>query len=486
MKKNRSFGKAFARKAVLISTACMAVLFVIALLLYRNRASIRFNQAKRAAEAGDYEKAVSLLADADSDEQTEEALTEYRYQLAVSYLEQDRPNDAQTLFSQLGDYRDSRDRITACNYRAAELLYESGEYEAAKDAFFALAGYADALAQYDACRYAIAEQTEATDPNEAFTLFRALGSYADAKERSEAIAIRLTGETDPAFAVNAMLGISNEVLEQMRTLSQVRESLPQHRIAVGFYHTVGCKADGTVVAVGLNADGQCAVSDWSQITAIDCGAYHTVGLKADGTVVAVGRNTEGQCEVSGWTGIVAIACTDYNTIGLRSDGTVVSAGFQEYGTLSGWRDVKSLGGGSYAACAVTADGQILFSHAAIRSETMRDCVEVDVSTGYCIGLMADGTLLGSNLEPASWTGLVAVSAGSTGYLALTEDGLVRTRWFRSRDAIDFSDLTDAVAIAAGGTHCAVLLANGSVVVRGSNAYGECDTDAWNLGATDRQ
>jgi alpha-tubulin suppressor-like RCC1 family protein len=28
------------------------------------------------------------------------------------------------------------------------------------------------------------------------------------------------------------------------------------------YHTVGLKSDGTVVAVGLNDDGQCDVSSW--------------------------------------------------------------------------------------------------------------------------------------------------------------------------------------------------------------------------------
>ena len=57
--------------------------------------------------------------------------------------------------------------------------------------------------------------------------------------------------------------------------------------AVGYY-TVGLKADGTVVAVGDNTDGQCEVSDWRDIVAISAGYGHTVGLKADGTVVAVG------------------------------------------------------------------------------------------------------------------------------------------------------------------------------------------------------
>jgi tetratricopeptide (TPR) repeat protein len=36
---------------------------------------------------------------------------------------------------------------------------------------------------------------------------------------------------------------------------------------------------------------------------IAAGVSHTVGLRADGTVVAVGDNKEGQCEVSGWRNI---------------------------------------------------------------------------------------------------------------------------------------------------------------------------------------
>jgi tetratricopeptide (TPR) repeat protein len=483
MKKKHAFGKRFARMTVLISTILMAVLFVVAAILYHNRTKLLTDGARQAAESGDYEKAVSLLSSAERDEQSEETLTEYRYQLALSYLNNGNPADALTLFSQLGEYRDSRERITECRYRAAELLYEKGEYEAAKDAFFALAGYSDALDRYDACRYAIADQTEPADPKEAFTLFRALGGYGDAKARSEAIAVRLTGESDPEYAVNAMLGISNEMLEEMRSLSKIREALPKNRLAVGFYHTVGLRSDGTAIAAGRNTEGQCDVSGGSNLVAIDCGAYHTVGLRSDGTVVAAGRNTEGQCSVSEWTGITAVVCTDYNTLGLKADGTVVSTGFQDYPTLSGWRNVARIGGGSYAVCAVTEDGQYLSSHAAMRSETVRDCIEVDPSTGYCIGLSADGTLSGVNAAMPGWTDLVAISAGSTGYLGLTKDGQVLSYWFRARDAIDFSDLQNAVAIAAGGTHSAVLLSDGSVAARGANDFGECDVASWNLGAT---
>jgi len=54
-------------------------------------------------------------------------------------------------------------------------------------------------------------------------------------------------------------------------------------ISSGYEHTVGLKADGTVVAVGGNGNmyGQLNVSSWTDIVAISCGDFHTVGLKSD-------------------------------------------------------------------------------------------------------------------------------------------------------------------------------------------------------------
>ena len=71
-------------------------------------------------------------------------------------------------------------------------------------------------------------------------------------------------------------------------------------LAAGDRHTVGLKTDGTVVAVGWNAFGQCNVYGWTNITQIAVNGDHTVGVKSDGTVVAVGDNTYGQCDVGDW------------------------------------------------------------------------------------------------------------------------------------------------------------------------------------------
>ena len=106
-------------------------------------------------------------------------------------------------------------------------------------------------------------------------------------------------------------------------------------VAAGVYHTVGLRSDSTVVAVGDNDSGQCAVGDWTNIIRIAAGMSHTVGLTSDGTVVAVGSNDYGQCDVSRWTDIVQVAAGIYHTVGVRSDGTVVAAGDEI--ELAKWR-----------------------------------------------------------------------------------------------------------------------------------------------------
>ena len=115
-------------------------------------------------------------------------------------------------------------------------------------------------------------------------------------------------------------------------------------IIAGTYHTVGLKAEGTVVAVGWNAYGQCDVSGWRDIVAISAGDGHTVGLKADGTVVAVGDNEAGRCDVSGWRDIVAISAGDFHTVGLKADGTAVAVGnnYADRCNVSGWRLFQSV------------------------------------------------------------------------------------------------------------------------------------------------
>jgi len=56
-------------------------------------------------------------------------------------------------------------------------------------------------------------------------------------------------------------------------------------VAGGFAHTLGLKADGTVVGSGYNFNGQINVpAGLRDVIAVAAGGYHSLALKSDGTV----------------------------------------------------------------------------------------------------------------------------------------------------------------------------------------------------------
>ena len=87
-------------------------------------------------------------------------------------------------------------------------------------------------------------------------------------------------------------------------------------LAAGRRHSVSCRRDGTALAVGNNAAGECRVGRWEGVvavaagnvhTAANTGRSHTVGLRSDGTVLATGWNGNGQCDVAAWGDVTAVA-----------------------------------------------------------------------------------------------------------------------------------------------------------------------------------
>ena len=72
------------------------------------------------------------------------------------------------------------------------------------------------------------------------------------------------------------------------------------------FHLVVLLSDGRVVAKsppGMFDGGQGNVSRWHNIVAVSAAMTHTVGLRADGTVIAAGSNEYGQLDVEGWYNI---------------------------------------------------------------------------------------------------------------------------------------------------------------------------------------
>ena len=224
------------------------------------------------------------------------------------------------------------------------------------------------------------------------------------------------------------------------------------RIAAGEYTIVGLNSDGTTVAVGLNMDGQCDVSDWKDIIDIAAGGAHTVGLRANGTVVSVGRNDYGQCEVSDWKRITAIAVGMNHTVGLCSDGTVQAVGKNSDGQcdVSAWRDIVAIAAGADNTIGLRANGSVVVA----------------------------GEVQTYNKTVAGWTGIKQIKVGMYHIVGLREDGTVAAVGRNSFGQCKVGDWSDITELAVGLNHTVGLRGDGTVVAAGQNTYGQCDVGDW--------
>ena len=313
-----------------------------------------------------------------------------KYSNAVSLMEDGKYYEAIAAFEKLDGYKDSADKIDECNISIID-----GKYK-------------NAVSLMEAGKYA-----------EAIELFSTLSDYKDSKKY-------LTELIEPFIKNNS--------------------------ISVGDSHTIGLKADGSVIAVGANGSDQCNVDGWSDIVAISAGGYHTVGLKADGSVVSVGSNGSNRCDVDDWSDIVAISAGGSHTVGLKADGSVITTGANGYDqcNVDDWTDIVAISAGDNHTVGLKADGSV-----------------VAVGYNYFGQCDVDG-----------WSDIVAISAGSSHTVGLKADGTVVAVGANNNDRCGVDDWTDIVAISAGCYHTVGLKADGTVVAVGSNSSEQCDVDDW--------
>jgi hypothetical protein len=263
-------------------------------------------------------------------------------------------------------------------------------------------------------------------------------------------------------------------------------------VAAGWYHTVGLKADGTMVAVGGNYWGQLDVGNWTDIVNIAAGGSHTVGTRSDGTVVAVGRNEEQQCNVGNWSDIIQVAAGIYYTVGLRSDGTVVAVGDNSEGQcdVGGWTDIVQVAAGGAHTVGVKADGTVVAvgdnSEGQCGVGGWTDVVQVAAGDFHTVGLKSNGTAIAvgycyfGECNVGGWTGIIQIAAGAYHTVGLSTDGSLVAVGNSLYEKCDVGGWTDITQVAAGLEHTVGVKANGIVVAVGDNHYGQCNVGGWDL------
>ncbi len=390
------------------------------------------------------------------------------YQSAKSFQNSNSISELQTAveeYKKLGDYKDSSKQIENCKARIKEINTKkkkkkmiiaatAGSITAATIAFVIVLNkviipnknYSHAMNLYNSGKY-----------TEAIEAFEDLNGYKDSKDKitesqyQSAVSLMENGDYNGAIDIFEDLnGYKDSKDKIISSLAKISSSLPNGTLDAGYCHTVGLKADGTVVAAGL-CHGKPNISKWSDITAVSAGYNHTVGLKADGTVAAAGDNKRGQCDVSNWSDIVAVSAGRYHTAGLKADGTVAAVGNNLDGQcdVSGWSDIVAVSAGEWHTVSLKSDGTVV----------------------------AAGSNKQGKCDVSGWSDIVAVSAGGYHTVGLKADGTVVAVGKNEDDQCDVSDWSDIVAVSAGHYHTVGLKSDGTVVAVGKNDDGQCNVSA---------
>jgi hypothetical protein len=237
---------------------------------------------------------------------------------------------------------------------------------------------------------------------------------------------RLSDDRSIVSAVSSA-GFASAIAVDAPSVAGQGRALPM--VAAGYYHTVGLKADGTVVAIGENRFGQCDVGSWTDIVRVAAGSQHTVGLKADGRVVATGDNAGGKCNVGDWASIIRIAAGNQHTVGLKGDGTVVAVGDNTSGQcdVEGWSGIVQVAAGYDHTVGIKADGTVVAAGPEV--ELAKWNLGVVEYT-----LIISSTHGGSVIAPGD--GMFTYNAGvMVRLIAKPESGCRRVRWIGDMDTI---------------------------------------------------
>ena len=453
------------------------VIFAVGGIIMKNQAFFCVKLASLAASSGSYEFAENLLGNIDTNNETE-YFNQGLYKIATVMYERGDYKEASVKFAELGDYSDSSDMACRSKQQYADSLIDSGDYLQASSILNEIMFFDGSPELYNKCQYKYAlEQISNGDWFAGAQILWSIKDYKDAEKIAKEAVYENTGSENVEETLGSGKPISPELLTEYLKLNEKREQLKDGSIAVGFFHTVGLKNDGSVIACGNNEYGQCDTGSWKNITQIAAGGYHTVGLRSDGTVVACGDNQYGQCNVKDWKDVIQIKATDYNTAALLKDGTVVVCGYNKLTKVGGWSGIDRICSGSYALCGINKRNELLFTHPSCKLDG--DLLDADVSISYAIGLTVSGDVVFSSETPCEWGKASSVYAGGETVGIIDQE--FKPSVYDRRHAKYYS-LPDgnAVSMSLGGTHFAVLYDDGSVYCTGLNDDGQCDVANLNL------
>ncbi|WP_273322502.1 fibronectin type III domain-containing protein [Vallitalea guaymasensis] len=276
--------------------------------------------------------------------------------------------------------------------------------------------------------------------------------------------------------------------------------------ALGDYHTIALKSDGTVWAWGYNGYGQLGdgtttcrsiptqIKGLTNIKTIVAGGNHNIAIKDDGTVWTWGYNCYGQLgdgttthrniptQIKGLTNIKTVVAGGDYSIAIKDDGTVWVWGCNCYGQLGDGTitsrniptkieeltNIKTIVAGSFHNIAIKNDGTV-WAWGWNSYKQLGDGTTTDRLTPVQIkGLTGIKTIVvGNNHNIAIKDDETVWVWGWNGYGQLG-DGTIISR----NTSTQIKGLTNIKTIVTGGSHSIAIKDDGTVWACGCNRYGQ--------------
>lgn len=146
-----------------------------------------YQSAENLLKEGKYEEAKTAFWELGEYKDSVEKIKDCDYQKAGAFLEKGKYDDAKNLYKELGEYKDCTEKMQACDYAKAEALLKQKKYEDAKVIFEKLGKYSKSKEKVNACDYGMAEELlEEKKYEDAKKIFKDLGEYEKSKEKVNA------------------------------------------------------------------------------------------------------------------------------------------------------------------------------------------------------------------------------------------------------------------------------------------------------------
>ena len=268
--------------------------------------------------------------------------------------------------------------------------------------------------------------------------------------------------------------------------SRIQWTTPQNvapagcQLAMGYFHTLLLRNDGSLWAWGDNQYGQLGdgttinrsqpveIKTISGIKSVAAGHKHSIALKEDGTVWAWGNKTLTPTQVPGLTGIIGIGAGDFQSFAFDGNGNIWSFGSEQpvqFGQLEG---ITAIAGGRFHTLALKND---------------RTVWAWGTNESGAIGTGNQGDRCSSPVEVPGLSGIVQIDAIADNSAAVKADGTVWTfgqnQYGQLGDGtteISFSpiqvpNLNGVKAVAVAKYHMEALKDDGSIWSWGYNGGG---------------